>query len=56
VPDLRARRARLQRAVLYLVCATRPGARTLDELHERAVVGVQSPAGYAEGAPVPQSW
>jgi len=30
---------------------TYTGARTLDELHERAVVGVQSPAGYLEGTP-----
>jgi IMP dehydrogenase len=28
------------------------GARTLDELHERAVVGVQTAAGYAEGLPL----
>lgn len=32
------------------------GAHTLVELTERAVVGVQSPAGYAEGRPVPVSW
>ncbi|MDQ1704771.1 MAG: dehydrogenase [Frankiaceae bacterium] len=32
------------------------GARTLAELHERAVVGVQSAAGYAEGEPLPISW
>ena len=30
---------------------TYTGARTLDELHQRAVVGVQSPAGYLEGTP-----
>jgi IMP dehydrogenase len=32
------------------------GARTLGELHERAVVGVQSAAGYAEGHPLPAGW
>jgi IMP dehydrogenase len=32
------------------------GARTLVELHERAVVGVQSAAGYAEGHPLPAGW
>jgi IMP dehydrogenase len=32
------------------------GARTLDELHERAIVGVQSAAGYAEGKPLPTTW
>jgi IMP dehydrogenase len=32
------------------------GARTLAEFHERAVVGVQSAAGYAEGEPLPISW
>ena len=35
---------------------TYSGARTLDELHERAVVGVQSAAGYAEGKPLHRSW
>jgi IMP dehydrogenase len=30
---------------------TYAGARTLAEFHERAVVGVQSPAGYLEGTP-----
>jgi IMP dehydrogenase len=35
---------------------TYAGARTLDELHERAIVGVQSAAGYAEGMPLPTSW
>jgi IMP dehydrogenase len=30
---------------------TYAGARTIAELHERAVVGVQSPAGYLEGTP-----
>ena len=32
------------------------GARTIDEFHERALVGVQSPTGYAEGMPVRESW
>ncbi|MBB2922018.1 GuaB1 family IMP dehydrogenase-related protein [Cellulomonas cellasea] len=32
------------------------GARTLAELAERAVVGVQSAAGYDEGRPLPESW
>ncbi|WP_156690115.1 GuaB1 family IMP dehydrogenase-related protein [Mycobacterium sp. Marseille-P9652] len=32
------------------------GASTLSELHERAVVGVQSPAGFAEGHPLPLGW
>jgi len=35
---------------------TYAGARTLDELYERAIVGVQSAAGYAEGMPLPTSW
>lgn len=30
---------------------TYAGARTLEQFHERAVVGVQSPAGYLEGTP-----
>jgi IMP dehydrogenase len=32
------------------------GARTLPELHERAVIGVQSAAGFAEGRPLPAGW
>ncbi|AKN17077.1 inosine 5-monophosphate dehydrogenase [Mycobacterium haemophilum DSM 44634] len=32
------------------------GASTLAELHERAVVGVQSAAGFAEGHPLPSGW
>jgi IMP dehydrogenase len=32
------------------------GARTLEELAERAVVGVQSSAGYDEGQPLPTGW
>jgi IMP dehydrogenase len=35
---------------------TYAGARTLAEFHERAVVGVQSAAGYAEGQPLQSSW
>jgi IMP dehydrogenase len=32
------------------------GASTLAELHEQAVVGVQSAAGFAEGHPLPSGW
>jgi IMP dehydrogenase len=32
------------------------GATTLEELHERAVVGVQSRAGFDEGRPLPAGW
>jgi IMP dehydrogenase len=35
---------------------TYAGATTLAELHERAVVGVQSSAGYAEGRPLHAGW
>ncbi len=35
---------------------TYAGARTLGEFADRAVVGLQSAAGYAEGQPVPTSW
>jgi IMP dehydrogenase len=35
---------------------TYAGARSLAELHERAVVGVQTSAGFTEGMPVPTSW
>ena len=35
---------------------TYAGAADLDELHDRAVVGVQSAAGYSEGMPSPTSW
>lgn len=35
---------------------TYAGAATLAEFHERAVVGVQSSSGYAEGMPVDESW
>ena len=32
------------------------GAANLAELHERAVIGVQSTAGFAEGHPLPSGW
>lgn len=32
------------------------GAATIAELHERAVLGVQSAAGFAEGHPLPTGW
>lgn len=32
------------------------GATTIAELHERAVLGVQSAAGFAEGHPLPTGW
>jgi IMP dehydrogenase len=35
---------------------TYAGASTLQEFHERAVVGVQSQAGYTEGKPMPDGW
>jgi IMP dehydrogenase len=35
---------------------TYAGATTLDELHARAVVGVQSAAGFQEGRPLPTGW
>ncbi len=35
---------------------TYAGARSLAELHERALVGVQSAAGYEEGRPLPSGW
>jgi IMP dehydrogenase len=35
---------------------TYAGASTLQELHERAVVGVQTGAGYEEGRPLPGGW
>jgi IMP dehydrogenase len=35
---------------------TYAGARNLEEFHQRAVVGVQSGAGYDEGRPVEISW
>jgi IMP dehydrogenase len=35
---------------------TYAGAATLDEFHERALVGIQSAAGYEEGKALPVSW
>jgi IMP dehydrogenase len=35
---------------------TYAGADNLDALHERAVVGIQGAAGYAEGLPLPAGW
>jgi IMP dehydrogenase len=35
---------------------TYAGARNLEEFHARAVVGVQSTAGFAEGRPLPRGW
>jgi IMP dehydrogenase len=35
---------------------TYAGAASLTEFADRAVVGMQSPAGYAEGMPLPTSW
>ena len=35
---------------------TYAGASSLSEFHQRAVVGVQSAAGYAEGRPLHSSW
>ncbi|MDA8371266.1 MAG: GuaB1 family IMP dehydrogenase-related protein [Nocardiopsaceae bacterium] len=35
---------------------TYAGATTLEEFHDRAVVGIQSAAGYSEGKPVPTNW
>jgi IMP dehydrogenase len=32
------------------------GARTIAELHEQAVLGIQSAAGFAEGHPLPAGW
>lgn len=36
--------------------STYVGARTVEEFHARAVVGLQSASGYAEGMPVDASW
>ena len=35
---------------------TYAGARSLEELHERALVGLQSAAGFHEGRPLPAGW
>lgn len=36
--------------------ATYTGARSLAELHDKVVLGIQSPAGFAEGRPLPGGW
>ncbi len=35
---------------------TYAGARTVDEFHERAVLGLQTQAGFEEGRPLPAGW
>ena len=35
---------------------TYAGAASIDELHDRAVVGVQTSAGYEEGRPFGSTW
>jgi IMP dehydrogenase len=35
---------------------TYAGAKSLEQFHERAVVGIQSAAGYSEGKPLHSSW
>ena len=35
---------------------TYAGARSLEEFHEYAVVGIQSSAGFHEGRPLPTGW
>jgi IMP dehydrogenase len=35
---------------------TYAGARSIEEFHDRAVVGIQSAAGYTEGKPLHSSW
>ena len=35
---------------------TYAGARSLAELHDRALVGIQSAAGFTEGRPLPIGW
>ena len=35
---------------------TYAGARSMEQFHERAVVGIQSAAGYSEGKPLHSSW
>ncbi len=35
---------------------TYAGARTLADFHDRALIGIQSAAGYTEGMPLPTSW
>ena len=35
---------------------TYAGAATLEQLHERAVIGIQSASGFAEGRPLYSGW
>ena len=35
---------------------TYAGATNLDELYERATIGLQSASGYSEGMPLPSGW
>jgi IMP dehydrogenase len=35
---------------------TYAGARSIEEFHEHAVIGIQSAAGYTEGKPLHSSW
>jgi len=35
---------------------TYAGAATIEEFHDKAVVGIQSASGYAEGRPLHTSW
>jgi len=35
---------------------TYAGARTIEEFHERAVIGIQTASGFAEGRPLHQGW
>jgi len=35
---------------------TYAGARSIEELQERAVIGIQSAAGFSEGRPLPTGW
>lgn len=35
---------------------TYAGARNLDQLYERATIGLQSASGYSEGMPLPSGW
>jgi IMP dehydrogenase len=35
---------------------TYAGANSIKDFHEKAIVGIQSASGYAEGRPLHQSW
>lgn len=35
---------------------TYAGARDIEDFHQRAVLGIQSAAGFAEGRPLPAGW